>query len=114
MMEVSGNPDPDSPEPWFSFDIDTVTMTVGFTEANGLASAEWTEAGSVTEQAIKDNSRHQLSLSSEKPGEVHILAVATDGAVEFAPRTETRGVYYAHLAWYYPGTGEVERINFVE
>lgn len=114
MPQIASSSDPDDPRPWFRFDMDSVTMQVDVAEANGLAAAPWTNASKSDEKALRENSKHAVGLSSEKPDERHVLAVTTGGTVEFVPQSEQQPVYYAHLAWYDPKTDTLEKLEFTE
>lgn len=113
MPEIISNSDSTDPRPWFDFRVSS-DLWVDIFEANGLAAATWTNASEQAEQALTENSRHSLGLTSGKETETHVLAVATDGGLEFVPRSEEAGVYYAHLGWYDPETGTWEKLEFVE
>lgn len=113
MPRIESSSDPSNGLPWFKFDVDTVDMSVGFSKANGLANFPDAAAGADLDH-LPPNSRHSLKLSTDKPDEVHVLAVALDGTLEFVPVSEQREVYYAHLAWYDPSTGNADAMEFVE
>lgn len=112
-MKIESNSDPNDPRPWFDHDLRS-DLRADIRDANGAAAADWTTATETDEQTLVEDSSHSLTISSEKPEEVHILLVTTDGQLQFIPESEQPAVCYAHLAWFNPDTGEITQLNFQE
>jgi hypothetical protein len=113
MPEIRSSRDPDDPRPWFDFRLRSDLRAV-VEDVKGLAAADWSDADETDEQALVEDSPHSLVISREKPEERHVLAVTTDGAIEFVPESEQRPVYYAHLAWYDPLLDEITQLQFID
>lgn len=128
--------DPDRPEPWADLDLVDGSLTIavrelnGFTAAKEIAAARAGEALDAAElNALKGRERPevtsetlQLSTDTTAPEggglppaeQVHVLAVTLDGDLEFVPESQQASVYYAHLAWYEPATGEWTAFEFID
>lgn len=113
MTLINSVKDPDDPHPWFDFELRS-DLRAEIREATGLSAAAWTDAATSDEQVLVDDSAHSLAISAEKPMEEHVLAVTTEGEIDFVPRSEQRAVYYAHLAWYDPETDELDVLEFAD
>lgn len=109
MPEIRSSSAERNAKPWFRFTI-MDGLKVRFDAANGLGAFDGSD---VSDLAHLLGAR-DLALSSEKPGETHVLAVTLDGQVDFTPESEQQPEYYAHLAWYDPETDSWTRLNFVE
>lgn len=129
MPVILSTSDPDDPRPWFRFTFDGATLTVDMTEANGLAAYSKANGRAVSKQKeAAARRKHAFTLAPERRAdlpprdpalpprdqEVHVLAMTEDGDLEFVPQSEQRPVYYAHLAWYDPATGDVAVLEFVD
>lgn len=111
MTVIKSDPDPDTGRPWFDFDFDTSALEATFREANGLSNHPDAAANASVDH-LPPNSKHAMSLNANKDTEVHVLAVALDGTLDFVPLSEQRAEYYAHLAWYDPTDGTLDKLEF--
>lgn len=108
---ITSNPSADSPNPWFEFTVDSATMDAAISNASGIDASPLTTDAATDDDPLGD---YSLSLTAGKEGERHVLAVRLDGTVEFVAVSDQQEVYYAHLAWYDPSTGEVTQLVFQE
>lgn len=108
--------DPARPEPWAELVVADGSLDVTVRALNGLEAYKRARGEDVPPgwKRRPEATAHTLARSPSKPDETHVLAVTLDGDLEFVPQSEQRPVYYAHLAWWDPATGEWTVLEFVE
>lgn len=76
------------------------------------ASAECKTVDAVKEQALVKlwTFTYDLTALTEK----HVLALRLDGVLEFVPQSKQQPVYYAHLAFVDPVSGDADVLAFVD
>lgn len=109
-------PDAACPKPWVTFSRFEVAAGVGVeftvTEVNGpAASPECAKVDAAKERTLEG--KRSLSFDLTAPTEKHALAISLDGEIELVPLSKQRPVYYAHLAFVDPVTGDAEVLAFV-
>lgn len=104
----------DCPRPWFEFTGIVVTpLGITFTVARCTGPAASTECKTVTpakERALEK--AHTLAFDPTALTEPHVLALTLEGVMEFVPVSKQRQVYYAHLAFVDPVSGDAEVLIF--
>lgn len=109
---------PDDPRPWADIDLADGSTAVTVKELNGLpAFRQRNGLGADVPPGWKrrpNSTAHSFAVDGGAPDEIHVLAVTLDGAIVFVPESQQESVYYAHLAWYDPATGEWTRLVFTE
>lgn len=118
IIRITSSDNPNNPFPWADLEINDNSLSVGVKAFNGLEAYQRIkmrqQGQSLTPtmaQKFKKNPE-TLNLRLKNPSERHVLAVTEEGEYEFVPFSQQRLIYYAHLAWYTPTTGEWEVLKF--
>ena len=76
------------------------------------ASAECKTVDAAKERALEKVWSFTYDLTA--PTELHVLALRLDGQLEFVPQSKQQPVYYAHLAFVDPVSGDADVLAFVD
>lgn len=117
-VPLKSSSNPDDPRPWadlaltdgsLDVTVNALNGLVAFRQRNGLgaeAPPGW--------QKRPDPTSHSFSLTAGKEAETHVLAVTLDGTLVFVAESDQQSVYYAHLAWWEPASGEWTALDFID
>lgn len=120
--------DPDDPRPWADLELTDGSLDVQVRELNGLPAFRarnglgadeppgWKRRPDATAHTFARSSDDQAAADTgvAPADEIHVLAVTLDGELEFVPTSQQQPVYYAHLAWWDPATGEWTALEFID
>lgn len=108
--------DGDCPRPFFEyadFKVKPGGIECKITRCSGpAASAECKTVGAVKERALEKVWSFTYDLTALT--EPHVLALRLDGVLEFVPQSKQKPVYYAHLAFVDPVSGDADVLAFVD
>lgn len=110
---IQSCPDASCPRPWVEFSDFAVTPTgvrVSIARCTGVAAAPFVAAGEDRERALETT--HLFAFDTDALSERHALAITLEGELELVPFSKQRQVYYAHLAFIDPETGDAEVLKF--
>lgn len=120
--------DETDPHPWADLDLIDGSLEVQVRELNGLPAFRarnglgvedppgWKRRPQATSHTFARSTDDVAAAGTgvAPADEVHVLAVTLDGVLKFGPTSQQQPVYYAHLAWWDPATGEWTALEFVE
>lgn len=114
LVPIRSCSDADCPKPWVEFSAFAVnalgvTFTI-FTVNGPAASPECKTVDEAKERTIEGS--RTLPFDVTAIDERHTLALTLDGDVEFVPLSKQRPIYYAHLAFVDPVTGDADVLAF--